>query len=168
MIKTLQLVKVSLTLFIIIIFLYHNWSQFSPICERLQQNPPSTHKHCWFTLNDLPKHILSDITKGWTSVPELVDGCNLLHHLCKVVLYQSTQKVVSNSEASLDKSSLTKNGKVIFLCFQKIHVYMNSCSMHARTCGGVTLQWHITGAADVVYFLLLWSPKQPQIKEIQS
>ncbi len=43
------------------------------------------------------------------------------------------------------------------------------CSMHARpVVGGVTFWWHITGADEVVYLLLLLSPKQPQIKEIQS
>ncbi len=42
------------------------------------------------------------------------------------------------------------------------------CGVHARpVVGSVWLQWHTVGAAEVVYFLLLLSPKQPQIKEIQ-
>ncbi len=71
----------------------------------------------------------------------------------------------------LHGSSPTKNRKVFPLHSQNMSTFTwtieSAVSMHARPVdGGVSLHWCTDRAAKVVYFLLLLSSKQPQIKEI--
>ncbi len=82
-------------------------------------------------------------------------------HVC------DSQTALHNDFSLVQVNKAIKSLKSLSFVLKKAFTWTTESAVVCMPGSGVTLEWHTIGAAIVVYFLLLLSPKQPQIKEIQ-